>query len=207
MHKTKNDIPKETREKLIETLNARLADASDLKSQAKQAHWNVKGMDFIQLHELFDQVATQAEEYTDLIAERAVILGGTALGTVRVAASNSSLSEYPLEISAGADHVDALSNAHWRISAKKFAPTLRKRTKSAIRTRQIYSRKFRAELINSFGLSKRIFNRKNSKTKKSGLKIRAAFFSYLQNLTSIIIYFRAVFLLKAGRKSPKNPVS
>ena len=111
MHKTKNDLPKETREKLIETLNARLADASDLKSQAKQAHWNVKGMDFIQLHELFDQVATQAEEYTDLIAERAVILGGTALGTVRVAASNSSLSEYPLEISAGADHVDALSTA------------------------------------------------------------------------------------------------
>ena len=111
MHKTKNDIQKETREKLIETLNARLADVSDLKSQAKQAHWNVKGMDFIQLHELFDQVATQAEEYTDLIAERAVILGGTALGTVRVAASNSSLSEYPLEISAGADHVEALSNA------------------------------------------------------------------------------------------------
>ncbi len=111
MHKTKNDISKETREKLIETLNARLADVSDLKSQAKQAHWNVKGMDFIQLHELFDQVATQAEEYTDLIAERAVILGGTALGTVRVAASNSSLSEYPLEISAGADHVDALSTA------------------------------------------------------------------------------------------------
>ncbi len=111
MHKTKNDLPTETREKLIETLNARLADVSDLKSQAKQAHWNVKGMDFIQLHELFDQVATQAEEYTDLIAERAVILGGTALGTVRVAASNSSLSEYPLEISAGADHVDALSTA------------------------------------------------------------------------------------------------
>ncbi len=111
MHKTKNDIAKETREKLIEKLNARLADVSDLKSQAKQAHWNVKGMDFIQLHELFDKVATQAEEYTDLIAERAVILGGTALGTVRVAASNSSLSEYPLEISAGADHVDALSTA------------------------------------------------------------------------------------------------
>lgn len=111
MHKTKNDISKETREKLIETLNARLADASDLKSQAKQAHWNVKGMEFFQLHELFDKVAIQTEEYTDLIAERAVILGGTALGTVRVAASNSSLSEYPLEISAGADHVDALSTA------------------------------------------------------------------------------------------------
>jgi starvation-inducible DNA-binding protein len=111
MHKTKNDISKETREKLIETLNARLADALDLKSQTKQAHWNVKGMSFIGLHELFDQVATQVEEYTDTIAERVTVLGGTALGTVRVAASNSSLSEYPLEITEGADHVDALSTA------------------------------------------------------------------------------------------------
>ena len=111
MHNTKNDLPKETREKMIATLNSRLADASDLKSQAKQAHWNVKGMSFIALHELFDQVATQAEEYTDLIAERVTILGGTALGTVRVAASNSTLSEYPLEITDGADHVDALSSA------------------------------------------------------------------------------------------------
>ena len=111
MHNTKNDLPKETREKIIATLNSRLADASDLKSQAKQAHWNVKGMSFIALHELFDEVATQAEGYTDLIAERVTILGGTALGTVRVAASNSTLSEYPLEITDGADHVDALSSA------------------------------------------------------------------------------------------------
>lgn len=111
MHKTKIDIKTDDREKIIETLNARLADASDLKSQAKQAHWNVKGMSFIALHELFDQVATEAEGYTDLIAERITTLGGTALGTVRVAAANSSLSEYPLEITDGADHVDALSTA------------------------------------------------------------------------------------------------
>lgn len=111
MHKTKIDIKKGDREKIIEVLNARLADASDLKSQAKQAHWNVKGMSFIALHELFDQVATEAEAYTDLIAERITTLGGTALGTVRVAAANSSLSEYPLEIVDGADHVDALSSA------------------------------------------------------------------------------------------------
>jgi starvation-inducible DNA-binding protein len=111
MHKTKNDLPKAAREKIIETLNARLADASDLKSQAKQAHWNVKGMSFIALHELFDQVATEVETFTDTIAERVTILGGTALGTVRVAASNSTLSEYPLEITDGADHVDAISSA------------------------------------------------------------------------------------------------
>ena len=111
LHKTKNGLSEETREKVIGILNARLADASDLKSQAKQAHWNVKGIHFFQLHELFDQVATAAEAHTDLIAERVTALGGVALGTVRVAAQNSSLSEYPLEITDGTAHVDALSTA------------------------------------------------------------------------------------------------
>ncbi|HEX8250219.1 MAG TPA: DNA starvation/stationary phase protection protein Dps [Pyrinomonadaceae bacterium] len=111
LHKTKNGLSQETREKVIDILNARLADASDLKSQAKQAHWNVKGIHFFQLHELFDQVATAVEAHMDLIAERATALGGTAFGTVRVAAQNSSLSEYPLEITDGTAHVDALSTA------------------------------------------------------------------------------------------------
>ncbi|HRH41265.1 MAG TPA: DNA starvation/stationary phase protection protein Dps [Pyrinomonadaceae bacterium] len=109
LHKTKIDISLNNREKLVEILNARLADAIDLKSQAKQAHWNVKGMNFIALHELFDQVSTEVETHIDDIAERITTLGGTALGTVRVAAQNSTLSEYPLEITDGADHVDALS--------------------------------------------------------------------------------------------------
>ncbi len=111
MHKTKIDLPKNAREKLVQILNNRLADALDLKSQAKQAHWNVKGIHFFQLHQLFDQVSTETEAFMDLIAERATTLGGTALGTVRVSAANSTLSEYPLEITEGTDHVDALSNA------------------------------------------------------------------------------------------------
>lgn len=111
MHNTKIDIPKDAREKLIAILNQRLADAADLKSQAKQAHWNVKGVSFIALHELFDRVATEVDPMADDIAERITSLGGTALGTVRVAAQNSELSEYPLEISEGSDHVDALSTA------------------------------------------------------------------------------------------------
>ena len=111
MHKTKIDIDGDVREQMIETLNARLADSLDLKSQAKHAHWNVKGMNFIALHELFDQVATDVEDYTDLIAERVTVLGGTAGGTVRVAGQKSSLSQYPMEITEGADHVEALSSA------------------------------------------------------------------------------------------------
>ena len=111
MHKTKIDITKANREKLVELLNARLSDAIDLKQQAKQAHWNVKGMNFIALHELFDQVATAVDIHVDDIAERVTTLGGTALGTVRVASSKSTLSEYPLEITDGSSHVEALSTA------------------------------------------------------------------------------------------------
>lgn len=111
MHNTKIDIPADKRETVIGILNQRLADAADLKSQAKQAHWNVKGMNFIALHELFDQVATAADGHTDLIAERITTLGGVAYGTVRQAAQKSSLSEYPLEITDGTSHVDALSSA------------------------------------------------------------------------------------------------
>ena len=111
MHNTKNDLVNGTRGEVVEILNARLADVIDLKTQAKQAHWNVKGIHFIGLHELFDQVAIAAEAHTDLIAERITALGGTAYGTARVAAQNSTLPEYPLEIVDGTAHVDALSTA------------------------------------------------------------------------------------------------
>ncbi len=111
MHSTKNDLAKGKREKVVEILNSRLADVIDLKTQAKQAHWNVKGHHFIGLHELFDKVSIAAEAHTDLIAERITALGGTAMGTARVVAQKSSLSEYPLEIFEGTAHVDALSTA------------------------------------------------------------------------------------------------
>ena len=111
LHNTKIDIGKDIREKVATLLNQRLADAFDLKSQAKQAHWNVKGMNFIALHELFDRVSTEIDTHVDDIAERITTLGGTAMGTVRLAAANSSLNEYPHEITDGAAHVDALSSA------------------------------------------------------------------------------------------------
>lgn len=111
MYETHNDLPKEARQRVIELMNSRLADAIDLKTQTKQAHWNVKGPSFIALHELFDQIASSVEEYGDLIAERVVQLGGRAAGTARIVAQRSSLEEYPVEISEGSEHVEALSNA------------------------------------------------------------------------------------------------
>jgi starvation-inducible DNA-binding protein len=95
---TRIDIPEDAREKLIELLNARLADCADLYSQLKQAHWNVKGRDFIQLHELYDEIAESVLEFVDTIAERATTLGGLALGTARMAAEATSLDEYPLDV-------------------------------------------------------------------------------------------------------------
>jgi starvation-inducible DNA-binding protein len=108
---TKNDLPAQTRVHLVTLLNGRLADCIDLQTQCKQAHWNVKGSSFIGLHKLFDDINSDVEAYVDLLAERVVQLGGVAEGTARCAAERSTLREYPMNISEGEDHVDALSDA------------------------------------------------------------------------------------------------
>jgi starvation-inducible DNA-binding protein len=107
---TRIDIAEDAREELVALLNARLADTFDLYSQLKQAHWNVKGSDFIQLHLLYDQVAESVLEHVDEIAERATALGGLALGTARLAAEASSLDEYPLDAVDGMETVAAIAD-------------------------------------------------------------------------------------------------
>jgi starvation-inducible DNA-binding protein len=109
MFDTKNDIPAATRVSINQLLNARLADAIDLGTQIKHAHWNVKGPSFIALHELFDKVAETVEDQIDTIAERVTALGGTARGTLASVSRVTSLKPYPEEISDGMDHVEALS--------------------------------------------------------------------------------------------------
>lgn len=107
---TRNSLPEKTRIEVAALLQARLADSIDLMMQAKQAHWNVKGPNFIALHELFDKVFNDSGKYVDIIAERIVQLGGIAEGTVRVAAQRSSMPEYPLDISSGKKHVAELAH-------------------------------------------------------------------------------------------------
>jgi len=111
MYPTKNDLPETTRRQMIDLCNTRLADAIDLQTQTKQAHWNVKGPDFIALHELFDRVNGDVEDYVDLLAERAVQLGGAVEGTARSVAKRTTLPEYPVKGGSGRQHVDALSSA------------------------------------------------------------------------------------------------
>lgn len=96
---------------MVDLLNQHLADVLDLGLQAKQAHWNVKGPSFIALHELFDKVADELQGFSDEIAERAVALGGVALGTVQIIAERSTLAPYPVTLVSGKGHVAALAAA------------------------------------------------------------------------------------------------
>jgi starvation-inducible DNA-binding protein len=120
MYETRNDLPEKVRTQMVELLNARLADAVDLRQQIKVAHWNVKGPDFIALHKLFDEIVEDVDEYVDLLAERAVQLGGVAEGTVRQSAERSGLDEYAAAGGAEA-HVPAVADA-----LADFASTARK---------------------------------------------------------------------------------
>jgi starvation-inducible DNA-binding protein len=111
MYPTKNDIPAKKREGLTDVLNLSLAMCLDVMLMTKQAHWNVKGPNFIALHELFDKINEDFEEYTDLLAERIVQLGGVAEGTAVVVSKRTTLKQYPLLLADGAEHVDYLSTA------------------------------------------------------------------------------------------------
>jgi len=107
---TRLDLSESIRVEAIALLNKILATTLDLKTQVKQAHWNVKGKDFYQLHLLFDAMAGELEEFIDLVAERVTTLGGYAMGTTRVAAQRSVLPEYVFDAVDSMDHVTALAD-------------------------------------------------------------------------------------------------
>lgn len=117
LHKTRIDLDSETREQLVALLNQQLADTFDLYSQTKQAHWNVKGAQFFQLHELFDKLATDLLPLVDDIAERATTLGGTAMGTSKMAAKSSRLEDYPASVFGGKESLEALIDRYATLAA------------------------------------------------------------------------------------------
>lgn len=110
LHATKMSLPEKKRIEIINMLNKSLASTADLSAQLKQAHWNVKGMEFIALHKLFDSIAELVEEQVDIIAERITSLGGTALGTLQQAVNNTELRVYPVDIFSEKDHLEHLTH-------------------------------------------------------------------------------------------------
>jgi len=109
LHPSRIDLPPEIRQYVVQLLNQTLACTVDLRSQVRQACWNVKGKDFSLLHPLFATIVIELAAYTDLVAERVVVLGGVVMGTVRTVAMQSKLSEYPDALVEGNAHVLALA--------------------------------------------------------------------------------------------------
>ena len=108
-YQSRIDLSDHVRKQAVALLQARLSDALDLEAQAKQAHWNVKGRYFLQLHELFERIHGQAEEFVDLLAERITALGHVADGRIQTTAAGSTLYEYPLDAHDGDSHLKALA--------------------------------------------------------------------------------------------------
>ncbi len=110
MHTTRISLPEKDRIEITALLNTTLASVLDLYAQLKQAHWNIKGTDFISLHLLFDTIAEEVEGHADVVAERIMALGGSALGTIQEIAKNTSLRIYPTNIFSGAQHIEHLTH-------------------------------------------------------------------------------------------------
>jgi starvation-inducible DNA-binding protein len=113
---TKNDLKTNVKSVSIELLNARVADCIDLALLTKQAHWNLKGREFIAVHEMLDGFRTEVDDFVDTMAERVAQLGGTALGTTQAVAKATTLSPYPTNIHTIPDHLNALIDRYGRVA-------------------------------------------------------------------------------------------
>jgi starvation-inducible DNA-binding protein len=111
-HKTRNDLKSNTKTIVAALLNARLVDAIDLALMTKQAHWNLRGRQFIAVHEMLDGFRTEIDGHVDTIAERVAQLGGIAFGTTQAVVQGSKLKTYPTNLVSVEDHIAALGERY-----------------------------------------------------------------------------------------------
>jgi starvation-inducible DNA-binding protein len=112
LHNTRNDLKSNTKTTVTALLNARLADAIDLALMTKHAHWNLRGPQFIAVHEMIDGFRTEIDGHVDTMAERVVQLGAIALGTTQAVAHSSVLKPYPTDLVGVEDHIAALAERY-----------------------------------------------------------------------------------------------
>ncbi|SFS09606.1 starvation-inducible DNA-binding protein [Halomicrobium zhouii] len=117
---TRNFLDERVRATSITALNQVLADITAVTMQTKTAHWNVRGPNFYQLHELFEDVADTLEAFTDDIAERATALGGQAHGTAPVVARESYVPQMPPTLSDEQALLEAIASSLARFDATLY---------------------------------------------------------------------------------------
>ncbi|MHA6804566.1 Dps family protein [Salinifilum ghardaiensis] len=83
-----NDAERDT---ALRVLQSTLVDLVDLHLVGKQAHWNVVGEKFRDVHRQLDELVTAARGFADEVAERAVTIGGSPDGRASTVAGNSEL--------------------------------------------------------------------------------------------------------------------
>ena len=94
---------------LTASLQQVLVDMIELHLQGKQAHWNVVGTNFRDLHLQLDELVEFARECSDTIAERLRALRATADGRTDVGAAGPTLPQFPPYEHNTAEVVDLIS--------------------------------------------------------------------------------------------------
>lgn len=144
LHNSRNDLESNTKAMVSALLNARLADAIDLALSTKQAHWNLRGRQFIAVHEMLDGFRTEIDTHADTLAERVVQLGGTALGTAHIVVQASKLQAYPTDLVRVEDHMLALAGRYGDLANS---------TRSAIETADELGDANTADILTAFSRS------------------------------------------------------